>query len=253
MPPTKTRREHPAHVDARGQKDRMQKLYSADHHIGHAAIIGHCKRPFSSVRQMNEAIVELHNARADKSTDCYFLGDFAISDDDREVRKCFDAMKGSKHLIVGNHDRSNMVLNLPWSTIRPWHTVKDGPYKIYLSHIGAESWDGIHNGRFHFYGHTHGKKVSHGRSIDVGVDPWDFSPVTAREAIAKMMAFNRDFDSYVPERQEIIRSPEQNVPENDYYYPEPRNEPGYGYTNPDDEADMPEPDWEISQVPKMKF
>jgi calcineurin-like phosphoesterase family protein len=206
----------------------MEKLYTADQHLFHESMLTWFPdtRPFSSVKDMNDYIVEQHNARAEKGTDVYIIGDLAVKGDDREVRKCFDAMKGSKHLIMGNHD-NGLIMGLRWSTVRPWHTVKDNGRRIYLQHVPATSWPGIHNGTFHFYGHTHGKLPSHGKSIDVGVDSWGLTPVTADEAVARMMEWNPDFDNYTPERKTVIACREDNVAP-DPYVLDVRNEPGYG-------------------------
>jgi hypothetical protein len=47
-----------------------------------------------------------------------------------------------------------------------------------------------------------------GRSIDVGVDAWDFQPVLASEAIERMQKWNHDFDTYAPELPEIYNGPD---------------------------------------------
>jgi calcineurin-like phosphoesterase family protein len=191
-------------------------------------------RPFSNLSQMHEYMIESHNARVTNSTDVYFLGDFAYGRkiDEKELRKIFEKLKGRKHLITGNHD-NRAVLDLRWSSApRSEATVSDGEHRIYLNHYAVRSWPGFYNGHLHFYGHTHGKLPSQGRSIDVGVDCWHMAPTTASEAVARMKLWNPDFDSYRPERKRVILCAEDNVPEDEAYTPELRNAPGYGGYRP---------------------
>lgn len=210
-------------------------LYSADHHFLHggnnpanprAGVIEWCKRPFDNVDDMTEALIESHNSVVERSTNVIFLGDFAVGRDSRSMQKIFDKLKGRKHLIIGNHDRAD-VLRLRWSS-EPCHrkTIQDGPNKIYLDHLPIHSWPGMYRGVFHFHGHTHGRLPSRGRMIDVGVDSWGFGPIRAVDAIARMREWNVDFDTYAPERHDIIRSAEENLPLDDDYDPEVRDE-GY--------------------------
>lgn len=184
---------------------------------------------FDNIDQMHEAMIENHNARATNATDVWIIGDFAMSDDEAKVRKVFEKMKGRKHLIVGNHD-NRAVLNQRWSSPpRFAHTVKDRGRKIFLCHYAIHSWPGFYNGHFHFFGHTHGRLPTHGRMMDVGVDAWNLVPATASEIIARMKEWNPDFDTYTPERKSVITCAEDNVPEDEPYAPEPRNQPGYGF------------------------
>ena len=202
-----------------------EKLYSADHHFFHQPMLDWAAdtRPFRTLDQMHEAMLEAHNARADKSTDVYIIGDFAYRADEKSLRKIFDKMRGRKHLILGNHDNKE-VLRLPWSSHpKPWLTVKDAEKKIFLCHYAVASWPGMYKQHYHLYGHTHGKLPSHGRSIDVGVDAWNLSPVTADEAIARMKVWNSDFDSYWPERTSVITSAEENEPDHKTGEPEIRD------------------------------
>lgn len=211
-----------------------EKIYCADHHFFHQPILDWAAdtRPFRTLDQMHEALVEAHNARAENSTDVYIIGDFAYKAEEKKLRKIFEKMKGRKHLIYGNHDNRE-VLNLRWSSEpKPWRTVKDGDKKIFLCHYAVASWPGMYNKHYHMYGHTHGKLPSHGRSIDVGVDAWDMSPVSADEAIARMKTWNTDFDNYWPERNSVIQCSEDNHPEKNAFEPEIRDHSDASYNSP---------------------
>ncbi|MCS4088976.1 metallophosphoesterase [Rhizobium sp. BK176] len=212
--------------------DQPDRLYCADHHFFHEGILTHCaeSRPFDNVSQMNEYMIEAHNARASNSTDVYILGDFACGHklDGAQIRKVFEKLKGRKHLIIGNHDEKNQdILGLRWSS-RPsfMKMVKDKDRSILLCHYALRSWPGLFYDAYHFYGHTHGRLPSQGRSMDVGVDSWNLSPRTASEIIERMRNWNPDFETYAPERKTLITCAEENQP-GEEYVPERRTDPEY--------------------------
>lgn len=181
-------------------------FYTADHHFGAGRIIELVNRPFGSLEEMDDSLIKLHNERVERSDDVWFLGDFGHGDE-KYLSRIFNRLKGRKHLVVGNHDRKE-VLRLNWSSA-PRHkaVVKDQGRTVVLSHYPERSWDKMYRGSFHHFGHTHGKLPGIGRSTDVGVDAWGFRPVTADETIERMMSWNHDFDSYAPEFDQVITSP----------------------------------------------
>lgn len=82
----------------------MSIFYIADTHFGHESILKLCKRPFSTVEEMNEAIVENWNARVKGNDKVYILGDMFYKA--TGVKDILTRLKGKKHLILGNHDAS---------------------------------------------------------------------------------------------------------------------------------------------------
>jgi calcineurin-like phosphoesterase family protein len=50
--------------------------------------------------------------------------------------------------------------------------------RIFLCHYGLRAWHGAHRGALHFYGHSHGSLPGNAQCLDVGVDVWNFRPVT---------------------------------------------------------------------------
>lgn len=82
----------------------MSTYYVADAHFGHKNVIGLSNRPFNTVEEMNEALVENWNKRVKGNDRVYILGDlFYRFDGYREILK---RLKGKKYLILGNHDAS---------------------------------------------------------------------------------------------------------------------------------------------------
>jgi len=50
-----------------------------------------------------------------------------------------------------------------------------------LSHYSMRSWNGMRRGAVQLYGHSHGRLPGTNQCVDVGVDVWDFRPVSFPE------------------------------------------------------------------------
>lgn len=175
----------------------VMKFYIADTHLLHERLLAMQPRPFSTIAEHDETIIERWNAVVADEDIVYHLGDFAFSlkqNADR-VRAIFNRLKGRKHLVIGNHDvdkKGNLhpaLASLDWAA-RPEHALrtKDGGHEVYLSHYAARTWPCSGYGAVHFFGHSHGKLPGYGRSRDVGVDMPDvaFAPRTFAELTKDM-------------------------------------------------------------------
>jgi calcineurin-like phosphoesterase family protein len=78
--------------------------YTADLHLGHERIIELCGRPFSSVAEMNEAIVTRWNERVEPGDTVWVLGDVALGSIEESLA-LVSRLHGHKILVAGNHDR----------------------------------------------------------------------------------------------------------------------------------------------------
>ncbi|WFT86851.1 metallophosphoesterase [Rhizobium leguminosarum] len=176
----------------------VKKYYISDTHLGHERLLSMQPRPFASIDEHDEYIIEAWNSVVGVDDIVYHLGDFAFSltrDADR-IREIFSRLKGRKYLIIGNHDVDKKgglhpaLASLGWAA-RPEHAlrVKDGGRDLWLSHYAARSWPSQPYGAYHFYGHSHGKLPGVGLSRDVGVDMPDvfFQPRTFAELTGGMI------------------------------------------------------------------
>lgn len=77
--------------------------YISDTHFKDQKIFDKCKRPFKSVDEMEEVIINKWNKKVNDEDIVYVLGDIG-KDDDPSTIDIFNKLKGHKHLIVGNHD-----------------------------------------------------------------------------------------------------------------------------------------------------
>ena len=76
--------------------------YIADTHLGHDNIRKLSNRPFNTVEEMDEVIINNWNRRVADNDDIYILGDFSYKG--KDPISYLKPLKGRKHLIVGNLD-----------------------------------------------------------------------------------------------------------------------------------------------------
>lgn len=174
--------------------------FTSDNHYFHENIITYCKRPYSSIEEMNEGMVKRHNSIVLPNDTCYFLGDFAFgkrSNNFHELNSLFQRLNGKKILIKGNHD-SKMVLNLNgWESINDLLEINVSGHKVILCHYAMKVWNKSHDGSFHLYGHSHQTlKEDSGYSFDIGCDGWDWKPVSIDTVINKMQWKKQNLDIF---------------------------------------------------------
>lgn len=148
-------------------------FFTADTHLGHTKIIYYCNRPFSSIEEMNEKIIENWNNVVGPSDTVYHLGDFSFGNP-YPYRK---RLNGRVELILGNHDRKELCRDV-FDKVYDLKSIKIENKTIVLSHFAMRVWPKSHFNSFHLYGHSHGILEPFGKSFDVGVDANGFSPVS---------------------------------------------------------------------------
>lgn len=161
----------------------MNVWFTSDHHFGHARIIALVRRPFASVEEMDEAMIARWNERVARDDLVYHLGDFSFRDHTPYLAR----LNGQKRLIIGNHDHSRRLAKAEgWSSVDRLLHIEVDETPIVLCHYGMRVWNRSHHGALHFYGHSHGSLPGDSQSLDVGVDCWDFRPVSLEEICARL-------------------------------------------------------------------
>lgn len=163
--------------------------FTSDNHFGHSKIIEYSKRPFTTVEEMDEKMIENWNARVSPGDDVYHLGDFAFIREITEVGTLLKRLKGHLHLIRGNHDRRDIRNAKGFAEVLDYKELKTDDRRVILCHYPLLSWNGMHRGTWMLHGHCHGNlpKNMNARRIDIGVDPMGYKPVSLEE-VGQMMA-----------------------------------------------------------------
>lgn len=161
--------------------------FTSDHHFGHNNIIKYCNRPFETVEEMNETMIENWNSLVKKNDIVYHLGDFTMNSDPMPY---ISRLKGKVHLILGNHDKQAHRAARYWQWTKTTSIVKLVDHTITLCHYPMLTWLKSCYNEWSLFGHVHGRIDGVGKSLDVGVDCNDFSPVNLDTISEKMK--NRD-------------------------------------------------------------
>jgi calcineurin-like phosphoesterase family protein len=81
----------------------MKKFITSDLHFFHKNVITYCNRPWNTVEEMNEGMIENWNKVVTNDDIVYILGDFSLSP--KAVELILPRLNGKeKILILGNHD-----------------------------------------------------------------------------------------------------------------------------------------------------
>lgn len=159
-------------------------FFTSDTHYSHANIIRYAKRPFKDVNQMNEALIQRWNAVVRPGDLVYHLGDFALGRAEQAIAIA-RRLAGNKYWVFGNHDkalRKNVEFLAQWVWARDLTQIEVAGQKVTLCHYAMRTWNQAHRGAWQLFGHSHGSlQTASGKQLDVGVDCWDFTPVSFDE------------------------------------------------------------------------
>lgn len=181
--------------------------FISDIHFGHKNIIKHCNRPFlpivssngnviSAVEVMDQVISQNWNDNIKKNDTVYFLGDLSFYSVEKTI-DIVNRLNGKKYWISGNHDSKlikHKELTSLFEWVKPIETIhiqdpdaKGGRNKIILCHYPLMSWDSSYHGSWHLHGHSHGLcEHPNKNAVDVGVDCFNYSPVSYETIKAKL-------------------------------------------------------------------
>lgn len=201
----------------------MTIFFTADQHFFHSLLVP--DRGFDSIEAMNEAMIESWNVLVQPRDTIYHLGDFTL---ENPIQACqiLRRLNGKIKIVPGGHDHwidgpfdfqppFEGKIGLPEHVeiLPPLVSIKvpkiesglgeRGSHIVCLCHYPMRTWDRSHYGSWHLHGHSHGKLgiVTGKYSFDVGVDCWQFDPVSLRQvgdAITSPWKYDPTFDAQVP-------------------------------------------------------
>lgn len=153
--------------------------FTADTHFGHQSLIHFAKRPFTSVIEMDAALVHGWNAVVAPGDTVWHLGDFTYQAG-TSLRHYREKLNGRIHLVAGNHDSGPLKQHADlFASVSELKEIDVEGKRLVLCHYPLREWPGAWRGAWHLHGHVHGRfdGEPNGRSLDVGVDSHDFRPI----------------------------------------------------------------------------
>ena len=167
----------------------MKTFFLADTHFGHEAIIAYERRPYSTVEEMDKALIDNWNSVVSKQDKVYLLGDLSFYNNEKTggiVRQ----LRGIKYLVLGNHDKQNVKIyyDMGFHRVYDYPIILDGFWMLSHSPIYTNANMPYAN----IFGHVHAsKQYTHysDQSFCVSVERINYTPVDFEE-IKRLMGVN---------------------------------------------------------------
>ncbi len=161
----------------------MTVFFTSDTHFGDTRVLRIDRRPFANPAAMDEALIANWNAVVGPDDVVWHLGDFAIRQSGARVAALFAALNGRKHLIIGNNDPASTISQPGWESAGHYAEIDVDGVRLVMAHYAFRTWNGMGRGAIDLHGHSHGRLKPMTRQIDVGVDAWDYRPVTLAQML----------------------------------------------------------------------
>lgn len=197
--------------------------FTSDNHFFHKNVIDFCDRPFENVHRMNEGMIKRWNGTVRQEDTVIVVGDFCFGNSTKRAA-ILNRLNGTKILVQGNHDKAKscpegfdlMVYEmtmqiagqsvsirhypLRWSDEKRAAVEAESGYDAkaafqkkprYLDRMPKDV------GQWHIHGHTHDSEKFNGRQIHVGVDAWDYTPISIQKIESHIMSYeaNNEMES----------------------------------------------------------
>ena len=175
----------------------MREFFISDTHFLHNKEFIYADRGFSSIEEMDEALIENWNSVVSPEDTVYHLGDLFLGTDLEAGGEILRRLNGHIHLITGNHDTERKLAyikeNIPnIESIQRSEWIKRHKRMIVLSHYPVITTQAVDisqstsKSTLCFFGHTHQKtNFINGLRFDyhVGVDSHNLTPVDLETAL----------------------------------------------------------------------
>ena len=160
---------------------------TSDIHLFHAAILKFEPeaRPFTSVDEMNEAIVVRWNNIIGPKDVVYIAGDVSFGKLGQTI-EILNQLNGRKYLAVGNHDRhyvSNAEFCKCFVDMNERYEIKYNKKLYTISHYPQLSWNKSHieGASYMLFGHEHSRFLGYHNMLNIGMDCHNLTPLHIEE------------------------------------------------------------------------
>ena len=185
----------------------MNVFFTSDLHFGHENVIRFDKRPWNTVEEMNQGLMERWNRKVQKGDLVYVLGDLFWKGDSKMVLEYLNNLNGQIYMIKGNHDRwlHNAGVKNRLAGVKDYLDtdvpLKDGmKRRVILSHYFIPFYNGHLYNAIMLHGHSHNTEEYEAeekmkvwlnqngfpcRAYNVGCMHWNYEPVTLDEVLER--------------------------------------------------------------------
>lgn len=186
----------------------------SDLHLGHDRQFIWGPRGFTSVEEMNEAIISRWNEVVDYEDDVYILGDLCLGS--RENIDLLSKLHGKLHIVLGNHDtsaRKTLYLALPNIVeVEQAIMLNYRKYHFFMTHFpcmtGNLEKESLKQMTLNLYGHTHQKTnfyEDRPYMYHVGCDSHNCYPVLLDDIIQEMKNKVNECIDYLDLKEKQVR------------------------------------------------
>ncbi|MCI0556690.1 MAG: metallophosphoesterase family protein [Anaerolineae bacterium] len=175
--------------------------FISDTHLNHANILEYCDRPFKTVKQMDEAMIQRWNEKVHPKDLVVHLGDVGFHYEN--LFKIIPRLNGYKQLVLGNHDwgparMEALGFECLTLSLNDHAVIKWSGREIILAHRPRDipTWT-PNDKRVRLCGHEHTNAPQFIRwvrdkndearpicALNLCVEHWDYSPVHVDEVLS---------------------------------------------------------------------
>lgn len=151
----------------------MKTWLISDTHFGHSNILKFTPpRPFDTIEEHDQTLIDNWNRAVAKDDKVYHLGDVGFKNA-TYLGRILSCLNGRKVLIKGNHDNLKLTQYAQhFYDIRAYHALD----KILLCHIPVHP-DSLGRWRGQVHGHTHFRCLDDKRYMNISVEQTGYAPI----------------------------------------------------------------------------
>jgi calcineurin-like phosphoesterase family protein len=165
-------------------------FFSSDLHLGHENTFLKFKReddktplrPFTSIDEMNNAIITRHNSVVKPEDHWWCGGDVVIN---KKYLPLVKELNGHKRLILGNHDIWDVqkFLEAGFEKVQGYRVFVD---QFIMSHIPLHESNVTTRFKCNVHGHTHSNYINDPRYLCICVEHTDYTPLHMDEVLDRI-------------------------------------------------------------------